>query len=635
MAYLTDIERLNYYEGEFLGALDFAAEQDYHRDMRRRHNVGQHTWGIVSGLDLAQVPNGQTSGAFTEVDVYVQPGMAVDAFGREILVLGRTQLTQDLFAAFFDANPKAVAKTMYVWIAFQQEFAQASTDVCATQNTANPYARIQESFHLIVTSTSPPTPALNDPLVIDGTQMTPPDEPASPPSPAPAPTPGEIVLPYDGSVPYQEFAEDDTTANWYIPLGQVLWDPHNQVFYQTGSSTAGRQFVGTVAAAIEAPAGQLLIQDRATPWPLPADPTYSGVAVEIGGSLTVDRLLTAEDDIYLIEPGHLYFKDASGSDSGTPLWIRRNSHGAAGADLHIHIGDNSDPTNKPQRLTIAAGPDENSEQLVMEVRADGNANLPNGSLAIGVGLTIDQLNVNDGKIAPGLTFGLLSGEGIASKRTATGNQYGLDFYTFFNPRLSITNDGRVGIATQTPASKLDVNGDVSIASYINANGNRTNLLGTDGAGNHWIMGGGLAEPDFNAIGLSVSNKQVLIGPKWTLNVQGNQNLIAARQIPLVVKNNGAAPNFWSITYPSVFTDVYAVFAVFQGFSIYDNSGNLAFTNYGNNQDAKSIPQHAFVRVDAYDQNGASGYAFCSESDPAQSGDNCILFTLVVIGRPIV
>ena len=61
MAYNTDIERLNYYEGEFLGAVDFEAEQEYHRDMRRRHNLGQHTWGIVAGLDLAQPTNGSTN----------------------------------------------------------------------------------------------------------------------------------------------------------------------------------------------------------------------------------------------------------------------------------------------------------------------------------------------------------------------------------------------------------------------------------------------------------------------------------------------------------------------------------------------------------------------------------------------
>lgn len=49
MANLTDIVRLNYYEGEYLGAVDFEAEQVYHRDMRRRHNVGAHSWGIIAG----------------------------------------------------------------------------------------------------------------------------------------------------------------------------------------------------------------------------------------------------------------------------------------------------------------------------------------------------------------------------------------------------------------------------------------------------------------------------------------------------------------------------------------------------------------------------------------------------------
>src|SRR5580698_6941999 len=103
MANITDIERLNYYEGEFLGAADFEAEQEYHREMRRRHNVGQHTWGIVSGFDLVQIPNGAVdpNGGLPEVDIYVQPGMAVDGFGREIVGLNKMQLTPDLFAPYF------------------------------------------------------------------------------------------------------------------------------------------------------------------------------------------------------------------------------------------------------------------------------------------------------------------------------------------------------------------------------------------------------------------------------------------------------------------------------------------------------------------------------------------------------
>src|SRR5215469_12314383 len=135
MANNTDIERLNYYEGEFLGAADFEAEQEYHREMRRRHNVGQHTWGIVSGLDLVQIPNGaKTSSGQSEVDIYVQPGMAVDGFGREIIVLSKAQVTQDLFAAYFDPNPAAPPKPMYVWISFAQVMLQPPTDACTLMN---------------------------------------------------------------------------------------------------------------------------------------------------------------------------------------------------------------------------------------------------------------------------------------------------------------------------------------------------------------------------------------------------------------------------------------------------------------------------------------------------------------------
>lgn len=65
------------------------------------------------------------------------------------------------------------------------------------------------------------------------------------------------------------------------------------------------------------------------------------------------------------------------------------------------------------------------------------------------GLAIDQQNWNNGALnngttnGIGLTFGIGSGEGISSKRTAGGNQYGLDFYTSFTDRMSIANNGTV------------------------------------------------------------------------------------------------------------------------------------------------------------------------------------------------
>jgi hypothetical protein len=65
------------------------------------------------------------------------------------------------------------------------------------------------------------------------------------------------------------------------------------------------------------------------------------------------------------------------------------------------------------------------------------------------GLAIDQQGYNNGVInngtsnGVGLTFGIGSGEGIASKRTAGGNQYGLDFYTAFVNHMSLANTGNL------------------------------------------------------------------------------------------------------------------------------------------------------------------------------------------------
>jgi hypothetical protein len=402
--------------------------------------------------------------------------MAVDAFGREIVMLSRTQLTQDLFAAFYNPNANANSIDMYIWITYDQQLVQLSGDACTRQNTSNPYSRVRENFRLLVTSTPTPVPAINDPLIIDGNAMTPPAGP--PPSPVPTPAPGEINLPYDGSVPYQEFQQDDTTVHWYIPLGQVLWHPHLQVFVQTGSTALGRQYCGAVAAAIEAPNAQLVIQDRMTPSPLSDNPTYPGVAVEVQGSLTVDRLLTAEDDVYLIEHGHLNFKKWDGTDGDTELWIRRITNPTGGADLHIHIGDNSDPAKKPQRLTVANGPpgDESKEQIVFDVRADGNVDIPIGALnfasqtrqminlwSTGYGIGVQnsteyfrtdgifcwfrQGKHSDTKADPGSGGTLAMKLDESSTLTVAGN--------------AIVN-GSVGIGTAVPVSKLQIAGDITL-----------------------------------------------------------------------------------------------------------------------------------------------------------------------------
>ena len=73
-------------------------------------------------------------------------------------------------------------------------------------------------------------------------------------------------------------------------------------------------------------------------------------------------------------------------------------------------------------------------------------------------VAVDQSGSNDGLLnnstlgGAGLSFGIASGEGIASKRTAGGNQWGLDFFTAGIPRMSLSNSGNLSFAD--PANSI-------------------------------------------------------------------------------------------------------------------------------------------------------------------------------------
>jgi len=112
------------------------------------------------------------------------------------------------------------------------------------------------------------------------------------------------------------------------------------------------------------------------------------------------------------------------------------------------------------------------------IRASGGVGLgtasPQQSLSVQGGLNIDQSNSNSGfinnntnaAIGYGITFGSGSGEGIASKRTSGGNQYGLDFYTGFSERLSISQGGNVAIN-----GTVGINGNALLVDGLSDTGN--------------------------------------------------------------------------------------------------------------------------------------------------------------------
>jgi len=121
------------------------------------------------------------------------------------------------------------------------------------------------------------------------------------------------------------------------------------------------------------------------------------------------------------------------------------------------------------------------------VLASGGVFLFNGT----EGVHVDYLNQNTGTIGFGLRFGANSGEGIASKRTSGGNQYGLDFYTGSVNRMTILNNGFVGINTTTPSQQLEVNGNyvfIDGGSSADLNGPIDAYIGGDGSGSDVQIG---------------------------------------------------------------------------------------------------------------------------------------------------
>lgn len=86
-----------------------------------------------------------------------------------------------------------------------------------------------------------------------------------------------------------------------------------------------------------------------------------------------------------------------------------------------------------------------------------------GFITFGNGIVADNDNNSNG--VPDIRFGGSGGgEGVGSTRATGGaNEYGLDLYTGYAQRLSITNGGNVGVGTTAPETSLHVAGNAMAA----------------------------------------------------------------------------------------------------------------------------------------------------------------------------
>jgi DNA-binding beta-propeller fold protein YncE len=144
--------RNNYFTGKLLVERDFTDEQRYFMGKDRRHNQRLHGWGSVCGLKVKQHDNPHCRDKY----VVVEPGMAVDCCGREILVDGeqiipfREQL-QEWWRAQHgpETRPDDRRHLLQFYIRYREcpaEQVPVLFDECPGDETAHEPNRIVESF---------------------------------------------------------------------------------------------------------------------------------------------------------------------------------------------------------------------------------------------------------------------------------------------------------------------------------------------------------------------------------------------------------------------------------------------------------------------------------------------------------
>jgi len=132
---MADIKRLHYFTHQFLVESDFTDEQQYHLAMRRRHNAALHDYGVADGLAVTR------SG---DREITIQPGMAIDRDGHELVLLDSRGVSLSNTAAF------PGGATVHLTIAWHEEESDPSTATGVTGNT-----RITETPQVLASTTAP------------------------------------------------------------------------------------------------------------------------------------------------------------------------------------------------------------------------------------------------------------------------------------------------------------------------------------------------------------------------------------------------------------------------------------------------------------------------------------------------
>jgi hypothetical protein len=198
----TPIERLRYYDGEYLRSFDFETEQAYHVAMRRRLNRKLHLSGIVEGLILDKDSDSTPGAEFYSISA----GMAIDQLGREMIVPSPYVFRREVDLARKDITAGQAA----VWLCYRETPSTPPSVGYGICNDPDQNTRWREEYDVVLVMIPPPA------------TLSPKDDPDS--------------------------------GRHGVRLGTVTIASTADGLAVTGTSNDNRSYVGIVAQSIVAPA---------------------------------------------------------------------------------------------------------------------------------------------------------------------------------------------------------------------------------------------------------------------------------------------------------------------------------------------------------------------------------------------
>ena len=206
--------RVRFFDGQFLQAQDLTDEQSYHLLMRWRHNLAMHSWGIVTGLPVSVQKGG--NGLFAAV---VQPGMAFDGYGRELVLVNSALTTASLI------DPNA---TYDVLISYGLPLTSSTTS--NGSNSSKGCSKAQS-----------PNRALEQPSVwVTKTSSRVSSDPSAP---------GEVPT-GDLDFSAEQLPPDDPNQQWPVLLGRISFQTQTNTWTV---DTSVRRYAGLIADRIASP----------------------------------------------------------------------------------------------------------------------------------------------------------------------------------------------------------------------------------------------------------------------------------------------------------------------------------------------------------------------------------------------